>query len=236
MHKIGIAVSGVLWVAGFIALAFFVRPESSPIAPPAVTHETTTTTTTTTTPIPETASTVPEILPSVPAETPIEPSFVPVSSSTVGTLPPTSETLQPVPPPTISQPPVTSPPVTQPPTTVPKTEPPTNGNSGKPSNPNKPPDKPKEVKEREVKHWYDYGACRDNPEFVDFPSLKETKAIARSKKICQTCPVKQECWADAYSSGVDEGIFGGALPAERRLQGALLRIPPLTSFDSILGM
>lgn len=83
--------------------------------------------------------------------------------------------------------------------------------------------------------WYEQGACRNNSEFVAFPSLKETRAIAKSKAICRGCPVRKECWADAYSGNVEEGIFGGALPSERRLMGALLNIPPLASFDSILS-
>ena len=90
------------------------------------------------------------------------------------------------------------------------------------------------MKELAVNHWYEQGACRDNPEFVDFPSLKQTKVIAQSKAICRSCPVKQECWADAYSGGVDEGIFGGALGSERLLQGALLGIPPFATFEVVL--
>jgi WhiB family redox-sensing transcriptional regulator len=82
--------------------------------------------------------------------------------------------------------------------------------------------------------WYLRGACRNNPEFVDFPSLKETRVIAHSKSICRGCVVRKECWADAYVNGIDEGIFGGALPSERRLMGAILNISPLASFDQAL--
>jgi len=46
--------------------------------------------------------------------------------------------------------------------------------------------------------------------------------------------VRKECWADAYVNGIDEGIFGGALPSERRLMGAILNISPLASFDQAL--
>lgn len=138
LHKIGIAVSGILWVAGFIALAFLVKPESSPIAPPAVTHETTTTTT------------VPDLVPleplaTIPTESFVEPQLSPISSESpvpspsIQSVPPSTVPSTPTThPPSTTQPPVTSPPVT----TLPKAEPPTNGNSGKPSNPNKPPPKP----------------------------------------------------------------------------------------------
>jgi hypothetical protein len=86
------------------------------------------------------------------------------------------------------------------------------------------------------RQWYLEGACIDNPDFVDFPSLKDTRVIATSKAICDKCPVQQECWADAYAGHIDEGIFGGALPSERRLVGALLRIPPLSTADYIVSM
>ena len=86
------------------------------------------------------------------------------------------------------------------------------------------------------RNWYLEGACIDNPDFVDFPSLKETRVINASKKICRGCPVRKECWADAYAGHIDEGIFGGSLPQERRLMGALLNIPPRATPDMIMSM
>jgi WhiB family redox-sensing transcriptional regulator len=83
-------------------------------------------------------------------------------------------------------------------------------------------------------HWYSRGACLDNPNFVDSPSLKETRQIAISKSICRTCPVKKECWAEAYSNHIDDGIYGGALPSERVLMGAILNIPSNASFTVIV--
>jgi hypothetical protein len=84
------------------------------------------------------------------------------------------------------------------------------------------------------KTWYLDGACLDNPNFVDFPSLKETSKIRQSKAICRTCPVKKECWAEAYVSHIDEGIFGGALPSERVMMGAILNIPPRATFETVV--
>jgi len=86
------------------------------------------------------------------------------------------------------------------------------------------------------KKWYMEGACKDNPEFVGFPSLKQTRVIAKSKAICRGCPVRKECWAEAYSHDIEDGIFGGALPSERQLMGALLNIPPRATFDVIVTM
>lgn len=83
-------------------------------------------------------------------------------------------------------------------------------------------------------HWYSKGACVDNPEFDDAPSLKETKQIAKSKAICRTCPVKKECWAYAYSNHLDDLIYGGALPNERTLMGAILGIPARVSWDDLV--
>jgi WhiB family redox-sensing transcriptional regulator len=83
-------------------------------------------------------------------------------------------------------------------------------------------------------YWYRLGACVDNPDFDDAPSLKETKTIARSKAICRSCPVRKECWAYAYSNHLDEGIWGGSLPSERRLMGAILSIPSRVSWNVIV--
>jgi WhiB family transcriptional regulator, redox-sensing transcriptional regulator len=83
-------------------------------------------------------------------------------------------------------------------------------------------------------HWYNKGACVDNPEFNDDPSLKETKVIARSKAICRSCPVRKECWAYAYSNHLDDGIWGGTLPSERKLMGAILSIPVRVSWGDLV--
>lgn len=82
--------------------------------------------------------------------------------------------------------------------------------------------------------WYLDGACVDNPAFNGFSSLKETRVIANDKAICRGCLVRKECWAEAYAGRIDEGIYGGSLPSERRLMGALLNIPPMATADTIV--
>ena len=45
----------------------------------------------------------------------------------------------------------------------------------------------------------------------------------RAKTVCQGCPVRTECLADALDNGVEFGVWGGMTERERR---ALLRRRP----------
>jgi WhiB family redox-sensing transcriptional regulator len=84
------------------------------------------------------------------------------------------------------------------------------------------------------KLWYDLAACSDNPDFEDFPSLKETKLIIQAKAVCRQCPVRKECWAEAYVRGETEGIWGGTTHKERVMMGAILNIPAGVSWSVLV--
>jgi hypothetical protein len=61
--------------------------------------------------------------------------------------------------------------------------------------------------------------CMDCPEVFfpeDFPD-KHTKtyAIQVARALCETCPVKKECFSYAKESNERYGIWAGTLPSER---------------------
>jgi WhiB family redox-sensing transcriptional regulator len=67
-----------------------------------------------------------------------------------------------------------------------------------------------------IRGWRDEAACRDeNPELF-FPLPSNTADERRAKAICWTCPVREDCLADALTTGASEGIWGGLTDEERR--------------------
>lgn len=61
--------------------------------------------------------------------------------------------------------------------------------------------------------------CEDFPELF-FPEdisdpVKKRLATVIAKKLCDTCPVKQECFRYAIESGQKYGVWGGTSPGER---------------------
>lgn len=66
-----------------------------------------------------------------------------------------------------------------------------------------------------------FAACRDvDPEWFfpmgrpGSPGFERLAGPARS--VCRGCPVRVECLSLALGAGLDEGIFGGLDPAQRR--------------------
>ena len=62
--------------------------------------------------------------------------------------------------------------------------------------------------------WRDDAACRDTNPDLFFPGDNDTVTARHAKRICSTCPVRQQC-LDAHL-WEDHGIFGGTSPQERR--------------------
>ena len=55
----------------------------------------------------------------------------------------------------------------------------------------------------------------------------------RAKAVCQACPVRTECLADALDSRVEFGVWGGMTERERR--ALLRRRPEVTSWKALFS-
>jgi WhiB family transcriptional regulator, redox-sensing transcriptional regulator len=55
----------------------------------------------------------------------------------------------------------------------------------------------------------------------------------RAKLVCQGCPVRTECLADALDNRVEFGVWGGMTERERR--ALLRRRPQVTSWRALLA-
>ncbi|HEX2564082.1 MAG TPA: WhiB family transcriptional regulator [Acidimicrobiales bacterium] len=58
------------------------------------------------------------------------------------------------------------------------------------------------------------GNCRRYPPGVFFPS--DGAGVDHARRICATCPVKDECLEHALVNRIDHGVWGGASERERR--------------------
>jgi WhiB family redox-sensing transcriptional regulator len=61
--------------------------------------------------------------------------------------------------------------------------------------------------------WELEAACIDMPFDIFFP--EDGQSFARARKVCGDCPVRAECLQ--ANLDVPKGMFGGTVPAERRL-------------------
>lgn len=74
--------------------------------------------------------------------------------------------------------------------------------------------------------WQHQGACRNlDTEMFFHPEgergLARQRRSAAAKRICQTCPVADQCLEHALSSREPYGIWGGMTEEERRSQATL---------------
>ncbi len=69
-----------------------------------------------------------------------------------------------------------------------------------------------------IKHadWTVHAQCRGMEDAL-FPEASEQK---KARQLCQGCPVRLECLAEALDNRIEWGIWGGMTERERR---ALLR-------------
>ncbi|MBZ8177542.1 WhiB family transcriptional regulator [Corynebacterium poyangense] len=76
-----------------------------------------------------------------------------------------------------------------------------------------------------IEHWADQARCRHtNPDAL-FVRGAAQKGAAR---ICDSCPVIQECRADALDNRIEYGVWGGLTERQRRL--LLRRYPNISSW------
>jgi WhiB family redox-sensing transcriptional regulator len=62
--------------------------------------------------------------------------------------------------------------------------------------------------------WMANGNCASEPPSLFFPSDGVGVEVAR--RICATCPVKEQCLEHALVNRIDHGVWGGASERERR--------------------
>jgi WhiB family transcriptional regulator, redox-sensing transcriptional regulator len=62
--------------------------------------------------------------------------------------------------------------------------------------------------------WMARGNCADEAPSRFFPSDGVGVEVAR--RICATCPVKDQCLEHALINRIDHGVWGGASERERR--------------------
>ena len=76
--------------------------------------------------------------------------------------------------------------------------------------------------------WASAAACRDaNPDALFVLGAEQSKA----KHLCDGCPVRTECLAEALDNQIEWGVWGGMTERERR---ALLRRRPSSSWRNVL--
>lgn len=61
--------------------------------------------------------------------------------------------------------------------------------------------------------WYDHAACVGQPPEIFFP---EDKVWAPARRVCERCPVREECLEFAIENGEPHGVWGGWGPRTRR--------------------
>jgi WhiB family redox-sensing transcriptional regulator len=77
--------------------------------------------------------------------------------------------------------------------------------------------------------WPSRAACRaSNPDEL----FVQGAAQNRVKAVCQGCPVRTECLADALDNRIEFGVWGGMTERERR--ALLRRRPNVTSWRGLL--
>jgi len=62
--------------------------------------------------------------------------------------------------------------------------------------------------------WMLTGLCRDRDPSFFFPS--DGVGVDRARRVCATCPVKDECLEYALQNRIEHGVWGGASERERR--------------------
>lgn len=65
-----------------------------------------------------------------------------------------------------------------------------------------------------TRDWRDDASCLDQDTEAWFP--KDSDRATTARKICRSCPVRNECLEFALANRIPEGVWGGLLPAQRK--------------------
>jgi WhiB family redox-sensing transcriptional regulator len=58
------------------------------------------------------------------------------------------------------------------------------------------------------------GNCRYEPPSTFFPS--DGVGVESAKRVCETCPAKEQCLEYALENRIDHGVWGGTSERQRR--------------------
>lgn len=84
-------------------------------------------------------------------------------------------------------------------------------------------------KQRDASEWRARGACRSHdPDRLFVPGAAQREA----KTVCNPCPVRAQCLAEALDRRIEFGIWGGMTERERR--ALLRRHPKVPSWAALL--
>lgn len=64
--------------------------------------------------------------------------------------------------------------------------------------------------------WVAAAACRDSDPALWFQEGRGTSSYLEARKVCFSCPVREECLGWALEAGVQDGMWGGLNPTQRR--------------------
>jgi WhiB family redox-sensing transcriptional regulator len=64
--------------------------------------------------------------------------------------------------------------------------------------------------------WFDHAACRGTDVALFHPERGDTGVEAQARKVCATCPVRDQCLTHAVTHHEIHGIWGGTSARERR--------------------
>lgn len=60
------------------------------------------------------------------------------------------------------------------------------------------------------------GACNTSNLETFFPGQGKSSLVKKALSICNTCPVKKDCFDYAYKEGIEFGIWGGSTAEQRK--------------------
>jgi len=81
---------------------------------------------------------------------------------------------------------------------------------------------------RTIEDWLPEAVCRQtNPDALFVPEVQQKIA----KRLCDRCPVRYECLAEALDERIEAGVWGGMTERERR--ALLRRYPHVTSWAKV---
>jgi WhiB family redox-sensing transcriptional regulator len=64
--------------------------------------------------------------------------------------------------------------------------------------------------------WRQHAKCRDADPEMFFPEPSDAAMARAAVAVCRSCPVTEQCLADALHTGERDGIRGGLTPRQRR--------------------
>lgn len=69
--------------------------------------------------------------------------------------------------------------------------------------------------------WRTEAACADQPTSLFFAGERASNTYYNeAKEFCKRCEVRTECLAYALLNGIENGLWGGLTPIERRREAA----------------